>query len=123
MSEFGSRRELVRTHVILGGRGVPRHDVFHDISIVRVADEALHRADTVLLAPEPRRVLTLCRFGGLSVAEIAAHLRLPITAVKVLLCDLLDSGHIIAVEQITPAPRDHRSHEFLERVLDGLRRL
>ncbi|WNV85017.1 DUF742 domain-containing protein [Umezawaea sp. Da 62-37] len=100
---------------------MPRHDVFGDISIVRVHEDALHRDDIVLLAPEPRRVLSLCRFGGLSVAEIAAHLRLPVTAVKVLLCDLLDSGHIIAIEPITPMPRV--SPDILERVLHGLRRL
>ena len=121
MSEIGGRRALVRPHVILRGRGVPSHDVFHDISIVRVNEDTVHRDHVVLLAPEPRRVLTLCRFGGLSVAEIAAHLRLPVTAVKVLLCDLLDSGHIIAVDQITPSPRVSR--DILERVLHGLRRL
>jgi len=122
MTWTGNRRALVRPHMITGGRAVPTHDVFDDISIIRLHEDAEHRDDVALMAPEPRRVLQLCRFGGLSVAEIAAHLRLPVTAVKVLLSDLLDTGHIIATHQITPAPRDH-SHDFLERVLSGLRNL
>jgi len=121
MSTGGGRRPLVRLHVITGGRGVPRHDVFDDISIVRLREDRVRRDDVVLLGPEPRRVIDLCRFGGLSVVEIAAHLRLPIAAVKVLLCDLFDSGHIKATEQISPDARV--SPDLLERVLNGLRNL
>jgi hypothetical protein len=61
--------------------------------------------------------MRLCR-KPLSVSEIAAHLRLPLGSVRVLLGDLRDAG-LIAV----PGPKaaaDQPSQELLERVLSGL---
>jgi DNA-binding IclR family transcriptional regulator len=55
-----------------------------------------------------------------SVAEIAAHLRLPAAVTKVLLSDLVDCGAVTA-----RAPRGHDTptdRSLLEAVLDGLRR-
>ncbi|WP_327294156.1 MULTISPECIES: DUF742 domain-containing protein [unclassified Streptomyces] len=55
-----------------------------------------------------------------SVAEIAAHLRLPVVVAKVLLSDLMDSG---AVTTRAPRPdEDPTDLSLLEAVLDGLRR-
>jgi DNA-binding IclR family transcriptional regulator len=55
-----------------------------------------------------------------SVAEIAAHLKLPAAVTKVLLADLLDWGALT-----TKPPAYHHTptdRALLEAVLDGLRR-
>lgn len=56
----------------------------------------------------------------MSVAEIAAHLKLPAAVTKVLLSDLLDCGALT-----TKPPEYHHiptDRALLEAVLDGLRR-
>ncbi|MEU5313518.1 DUF742 domain-containing protein [Streptomyces sp. NPDC021562] len=71
------------------------------------------------LGPEHAQALDLCR-GPLSVAEIAAHLKLPAVVTKVLLSDLVDCGALTAKP---PAFRHNPTdRSLLEAVLDGLRR-
>jgi Protein of unknown function (DUF742). len=72
-----------------------------------------------VLGPEHTTALGLCH-GPTSVAEIAAHLRLPAVVTKVLLSDLVDCGALTARQ-----PRHHHDstdRSLLEAVLDGLRR-
>lgn len=71
------------------------------------------------LSPEKHRVVELCRGGALSVAEVAAYLALPVSVTKVLLSDLVDSGHIMTRAAVAEPelPDDH----LLREVLDGLR--
>ncbi|MGW0731779.1 DUF742 domain-containing protein [Streptomyces sp. NPDC002851] len=72
------------------------------------------------LPPEAAEILALCR-RLLSVAEVAAHVRLPITVVKVLLADLVDAGLVWARPPIPVSERPDKA--LLKEVLDGLRRL
>jgi hypothetical protein len=69
------------------------------------------------------RILSLCRQPA-AVVEISADLRLPISVVKILLGDLLETGKI-AVRQ--PAQRDQQAglpdRKLLKQVLVGLERL
>lgn len=112
----GPRREraLVRPHVVTGGRAHPTRNTFDVVTVVIAA-----REQTAGLNPEKRRVMELCRGGALSVAEVAAHLGLPISVTKVLLSDLFDSGHIVTHAVV---PRDSRPDiKLLKDVLDGLR--
>jgi DNA-binding IclR family transcriptional regulator len=63
--------------------------------------------------------LDLCR-APVSVAEVAAHLKLPAAVTKVLLSDLVDGGALT-----TKPPEFHHNptdRALLEAVLDGLRR-
>ena len=80
---------------------------------------AVREASPGTVGPEMRRVLGLCRDGAKSVAEVAGHLALPISVTKVLLGDLLDSGHIVtrSAQRDLEAPR----LDLLQDVLDGLR--
>ncbi|WP_455356758.1 DUF742 domain-containing protein [Streptomyces sp. SYSU K217416] len=72
------------------------------------------------LGPDHAQALGLCA-GPTSVAEIAAHLRLPAVVTKVLLSDLVDCGAVTAkAPRFSDNPTDDRS--LLEAVLDGLRR-
>ncbi|GAA0947278.1 DUF742 domain-containing protein [Actinocorallia libanotica] len=106
-------RPLVRLHVVTGGRAHPSRNVFDLVTLVVAA-----RTATTGLTPEQRRVMELCRGGALSVAEIAGHLRLPVSITKVLLSDLVDSGHLVVR---SPSPSQRPSADLLQEVLDGLR--
>ena len=44
--------------------------------------------------PEQRRILALCSTQFESVAEVSAHLRLPVGVVRVVVGDLLESGQV-----------------------------
>ncbi|MFJ5550300.1 DUF742 domain-containing protein [Streptomyces sp. NPDC093225] len=69
-------------------------------------------------------VLRLCAgpTGPLSVAEIAAQLRLPAAVTKVLLSDLLECGAVTARAPRFPAGGAADDQNLLRAVLDGLRR-
>ncbi|GAA0358505.1 DUF742 domain-containing protein [Actinoallomurus spadix] len=107
-------RALVRPHVVTGGRARPTRNIFDLVTLVMAA-----RSDVSGLSPEKRRVLELCRGGALSVAEVAGHLSLPISVTKVLLSDLVDSGHIVT--RVGGMDDGETSTRLLQEVLDGLR--
>ncbi|MBN6037703.1 DUF742 domain-containing protein [Amycolatopsis sp. 195334CR] len=113
-----NRREqaLVRPHVVTEGRAHPTRNTLDVATVVSAT-----WAPVVGLSPEKRRVMELCRGGALAVAEVAAHLSLPTSVTKVLLSDLLDSGHIEARAAVRQA--DIPDHQLLQKVLDGLRAL
>ncbi|MBT2526604.1 DUF742 domain-containing protein [Streptomyces sp. ISL-99] len=108
-------RGLVRPYVVTDGRAHPTRNTLDLVTLVTAA------ADRPLggLSPEKRRVMELCRGGALSVAEVAGHLALAISVTKVLLSDLIDSGHI---STRPPIPRAQLpDDQLLQEVLDGLR--
>lgn len=106
---------LIRPYTVSGGRTRPTTalDLLSQVM-------ATGQVPPAPLGPEHTLVLGLCG-GPTSVAEVAAHLRLPAIVTKVLLSDLVDCGALTA-----RAPR-HRfdaptDRSLLEAVLDGLRR-
>jgi predicted transcriptional regulator len=116
MSRNRRERALVRPHVVTGGRAHPTRNIFDLVTLVIAT-----RVEVIGLSPEKRRVMELCRGGALSVAEVAGHLSLPVSVTKVLLSDLVDSGHITTR---APAPEARLSEmQVLQEVLDGLRAL
>ncbi|MBB5799132.1 hypothetical protein HDA41_007096 [Streptomyces caelestis] len=71
------------------------------------------------LGPEHAQALERCSVP-VAVAEVAAHLKLPVAVTKVLLADLVDCGALT-----TKPPAFHHNptdRALLEAVLDGLRR-
>jgi hypothetical protein len=82
----------------------------------------LHAGSTPTgLTPEHLAIKRLCQ-RPLSVAELAAHLDLPLGVVRVLCGDLIERGVVIIrspASQLTEAP----DRELLQAVLDGLSRL
>lgn len=70
---------------------------------------------------EHRRICDLC-LDTRSVAEIAAHLHLPLGVVKVLVGDMADIG-LVLLHQTELILGDRSSRDFMERVLLGLRGL
>lgn len=111
------RREqgLVRAYVVTDGRAHPTRNTLDIVSLVN----AVTSRPLTGLTPERRAVMELCRGGALSVAEVAGYLELPITVTKVLISDLIDSGHIIARAAIPQAQLP--DVQLLQEVLNGLR--
>ncbi|MGW4483257.1 DUF742 domain-containing protein [Amycolatopsis sp. NPDC004368] len=70
---------------------------------------------------EHRRICDLC-LDTRSVAEIAAHLHLPLGVVKILVGDMSDLG-LVRIHQTDLVLGDRSSRDFMERVLQGLRNL
>lgn len=109
---------LVRPYAMTRGRTEPSRGGFDLISLVAATRAARHdRAD---LAPEHRAIMKLCQ-SAVSVAEISAHLDLPLGIVRVMLSDLLDEGLILAREpqRSSEPPPDH----VVRAVINGLRSL
>lgn len=106
---------LVRSYVVTGGRSHPTRNTLDLVTLL------IGTGDLPLsgLTPEARRVTELCRPGALSLAEVAGRLSLPVSVTKVLVADLMDSGHIVTRAPVPAArPSDAR---ILQEVLDGLR--
>ena len=116
------RRALVRPHVVTGGRFRARRefDVVTLVTATDLAGTALPRDAN----PEQLQIMTLCRSGLLSVAEVAAHVGLATSVTKILLDGLVTSGHITTLDPARPAdPAELPSTKLLQEVLDGLHRL
>jgi hypothetical protein len=103
---------LVRPYTVSNGRTRP--SVAMDLLSMVIATGQLPRDP---LDPDHARALALCRSAA-TVAEIAAHLRLPAAITKVVLSDLVDWG---AAQTRAPYPiAGPTNHSVLERLIDGL---
>jgi hypothetical protein len=103
--------------VVTEGRAHPSRNTFDLVTLVFAPGDLPMTG----LGPEKRRLVELCRPGSLSVAEVASHLSLPVSVTKVLLADLVDSGHILTRAPIPAAELPQA--QLLQEVLDGLRAL
>ena len=114
MTGPGRDPDLVRAYVRTGGRSRPSHE-FDLVTLVQAV-----RDPEQGVSPDERRVMNVCsKRGSLSIAEIAAHLDLPPSVVKIVVSDLLDTNHLVI-----PAPAEVLSEvSLLEEVLNGLRAL
>ncbi|HEV2778357.1 MAG TPA: DUF742 domain-containing protein [Actinophytocola sp.] len=111
----GSRPALARPYSWTEGRTQPA---------VEIAVEAQVRA-TVDWIPHPRTsplwtVIGLCA-EPCSVAEIAAHMAVPLGVAKVLVADLLRDGLVSVAATLGEDASVDERRELIERVLSGLR--
>ncbi|MEU4222884.1 DUF742 domain-containing protein [Nonomuraea sp. NPDC026600] len=108
----------VRPYVLTQGRARPTRNTVGLDTLLVVAD-----AGKPLPPSAARQARDLLRMFGrlLSLAEAAAHLRLPLSVAGILASDLVDSGHLIARSRIPEAGRPDLT--TLQEVLNGLRRL
>jgi hypothetical protein len=113
----GSEHEpgpVVRPYAITGGR--TRSQQAYPLEAL-VLTSAVGQ-DAGARSPEALAICELCTKSR-SIAEIAAHLRVPIGVVRVLVGDLAGDGLVLVHEGSADAP----DNQLLERVLNGLRRL
>ena len=109
---------VVRPYAVTRGRARPIRGKFDLISLVIATRSALSLE--VGLGPEHLAIVGLCQ-RPLSVAEVAAHLDLPLGTIRVLLGDLLerDLVEVREPQQGTALPDD----SVYEAVINGLRAL
>jgi len=113
--EMGS---MVRPYTKTGGR--TRSD--YDLAIeALVSTSERGKAPDAAVRPEHRSICGLC-LDTRSVAEVAAHLRLPLGVARVLIGDMAGMG-LVLIHQSGMVVGDRPSIDFMERVLSGLRRL
>jgi hypothetical protein len=115
VASAGSR---VRPYTRTGGRTRSDHNLALEALVSTSDDGRRYRG---VRSIEHRRICDLC-LDTRSVAEIAAHLRLPLGVVKVLIGDMADLG-LVSIHQTELILGDRSSREFMERVLAGLRAL
>ncbi|TDD60246.1 DUF742 domain-containing protein [Actinomadura darangshiensis] len=127
----GEVDQVVPVYVITEGRAAPTRNTLQPETLLLAATPGADghhdggrsslrgpaRALPVTATREQVALLRLCRVQ-LSVAEVAAHLRLPVSAVTVVAADLIDDGHLAF-----RAPASRTDRDILKEVLDGLRNL
>jgi len=115
LHETGS---LVRPYTRTGGRTRSDYDLAIE-ALVSTSDRG--KAPDAAVLPEHRSICGLC-MDTRSVAEVAAHLRLPLGVARVLIGDMAGMG-LVLIHQSGMVVGDRPSIDFMERVLSGLRRL
>ncbi len=107
---------LVRPYAVTGGRTRPRYQ----LAIEALVFTTTHGHDVGRLTPEYESIRNLC--GEVrSVAEISAHLAVPLGVARVLVADMAEEG-LVRVHQ--PGNDEGQPDlALLERVLSGLRKL
>lgn len=113
-----SRRSLVRPYTRTGGRTRADHDFALETLVSTTEQGRSYRGAAIA---EHRSICEHCQRPR-SVAEVAAHLGLPLGVAKVLLADMANIG-LVQVHEAGVLVDDGPSLEFMERVLSGLRAL
>ena len=106
---------LVRPYTITGGRtpaDAERLDLSTQVRSLRPDQEPAG------LGPEHLAIVQMCR-RPVSIAEIAAYVKVPLGVVRVLCCDLAQRGLVIT-RSPTYRPAQVPDHETLQAVLDAL---
>ena len=108
---------LVRPYALTGGRTRPSVDLAIEALVATTYSGTLAHGR---LPRERAAIIELCT-DTRSVAEVAAHLKVPLGVARVLVADMADD---LLVRIYEPQSLDEASHvALLERVLSGLRRL
>lgn len=112
-------RLRVRPYALTGGRVRSSTELALE-TIVRTTSRGASLTER--LPTESRRILELCE-EPTSIAEVSAHLSIPLGVARVLVGDLVTEGHLDS--HATPATGDGSRPDLrlLERVLDGLQAL
>jgi len=107
-----------RIYTVTRGRRLAEDDPFDLVSLI-VSEQDPEPG----MQSEHVKILRLCQ-APIAVVEISAHLELPVSAVKILLRDLLDAGGITVRRPIARRPGTQLpDHEMLKQVLVGLQKL
>jgi Protein of unknown function (DUF742) len=107
-----------RLYIVTGGRSRV------DESSIDIVSLIVSECDpTPGMQSEHVKILNLCRHPT-AMVEVSSELGLPVSVVKILLCDLLDTGRITARHPSSaPAAADLPDLETLKQVLVGLQKL
>lgn len=108
----------VRPYAVTGGR---TRTTTNEPLPVEALVQALGGHSDIGLTPERRKILELTRDQYLSVAELSAHVSLPVGIVRVIVSDLSDAGKVrIHGSGALTASAPATSLSVLESVLNGI---
>jgi hypothetical protein len=108
-----------RPYTLTGGRTRPPVELPIEATV-----EALASSGTVDWAPgDVRAVIVRLSSGRPSIAEISSHADLPIGVARVLVGDLVESGHLRVHATLTDRSTVSERRRLIERTLVGLRAL
>jgi hypothetical protein len=108
-----------RPYTLTGGRTRARIEL-----PIEIAVETLVSSGEVDWAPDDARtvIVQLCHDRP-SIAEISSYAALPIGVTRVLVGDLVESGHLRVHATLTDHSTDSERRRLIERTLNGLRAL
>ncbi|NLU84650.1 DUF742 domain-containing protein [Rhodococcus sp. HNM0569] len=115
----GGGPNIVRPYSFTSGRTRPAVELALE-ALIRALPQSADRQwelDDVNAA-----IVTLCQESP-SVAEIAARVGLPLGVARVLVADLVESGHLQILATLQEDSTDSERRELIERVLSGLREI
>ena len=112
-------RFRVRSYVITGGRTRSHADLPLE-TLVKVTGQGQTAAPR--LALERKRIVGLCQ-KPISIAEVSAHLSVPLGVARVLVGDMTDEGLLTSYKPRHSANGERPDLKLLERVLVGLHAL
>lgn len=118
MSPLGPDDAPDRLYTVTGGRSRSDDDRTLDLVTLIVSE----CEPTPGMQSEHVRILSMCR-RPMAVVEISAELRMPVSVVRILLCDLLDTGRVTARHPRPVAAAQLPEADLLKEVLDALHRL
>jgi len=124
MSSFGDDRDdgpvlRVRSYVLTQGRTRSNADLPIE-TLVRVTPQGTSAAPRLQL--ERKKIVNLCS-SPLSIAEISAHLSIPLGVARVLVGDMAEEGFLKSYKPQHAKTGERPDLKLLERVLDGLQAL
>lgn len=107
----------MRPYALTGGRTRPSGDVLPIEALVSAL-----RQPTPQQTAEKRRILELSDGQYLSIAELSAHVRLPVGVVRVIVGDLVDEGlaRVHGADRTTDSNDPATTLSVLESVLNGI---
>ena len=114
--EVVEEARTVRPYALTGGRTRAGRGDLPLEALVRGVAGATDRTST----PERRRIIELSTASILSVAELSAHLSLPLGVIRVLVGDLTDEGLIVVHTGSPSAAPAATNLKVLESVLNGI---
>jgi hypothetical protein len=107
---------VVRPYTLTGGRTAPKVELPFEATLRRERGGAEDPTDGNL-----KQILEVC--DKRSVAEVSAHVHMPIGVVRVLLGDLVEQGYVRVQATLTADSSQDERRELIERTLRGLRTL
>lgn len=115
--EYAEETRAVRPYTLTRGRTrAARRDLPLEALVRAVGDLPESPTET----PERKKILHLVGDGILSVAELSAHLGLPLGVIRVLVGDLADDGLIVVHTGTPQAQTPAANLKVLESVLNGI---
>ncbi len=117
LEEADGTTYAVRPYAVVGGRTRTGSAL---VLPVETLIQGLGKAAEIGLTPERRRILELTSMQYLSVAELSAHVHLPVGVIRILVTDLSEEGRVQIHEPSSAQSNPATSLSVLESVLNGI---